>query len=894
MTGEMTPDATKLLEEHGGAVATELASTKRPRENIIHTKSHLAKRRKETLPSEAGGPSGSTTPQVSTSKSKGSKSSPSTSSEPRTPTTKDRNSESPNSDSLIPTISVLKKNCPQSTTLGEIEVQLSSSEPRFENDSEACNNSQTLQPTEPDQPSEDGSKAVGQQEATELEDGPGQLDESTNDIPPEESNPPGGVARDSLALPSINTDSPSTEQLLNEVDRIEARSPGSAAASRSTKPSTTPTKAVIYDSSTLVNWIWPNLDNSLSDATDRYQNCAIEKMRAKRRNQRRVWEAKPAELADLASMLTGSKDEAIKMIEGSPRIIARSHEQTPDGTTDAEFRPQIARNLDMISQIEYGSRAWTEIRTIRELEQVEREVEENSLRALMFPMCQAANNYYGDRPKEAFTAEIERETTRKTLMSQQMMTAVASQARPFYLSSELFRELHKIRQERILAEDATAAIDPKQRPPCEIDVNPTTKTERWMTTEDAPGALRSVGQFIRCQDSPSGGYEIFLDGKFFPKSLITFKGMEISTRPVNSSQEHHNYAAPKTRKGFTTHADVEERQLAEPGNSHLVFISPHDLDWEISHEAKFKIQQRQKNYKSRFQQCEVAHLQREIRLGDRILAELNEFRGELAHTSFYQGTLDEWRSVIEQATPVGPGLTYVASTHSHISAPTKGIHGFYRGNTYAVRISPFNRVDILTTESSEVTLSPMLLGGFDKICWEKEREHMEAILGPVQPQMVTADQSGWLGSVVRSNSDLRRPHTEVTIETALQVDEGQWRKSVMSPLVPEQINGWVQRPSCPGNESNLIRLQLEILQRTVSNLSVSLHSDAPQCMETLRLLSRQTIKAAATTLKRLDRMEEEEYVQGPSKEDVPRIWVPARIGPIDRDATEEGSSKISD
>ena len=183
----MTPDATKLLEEHGGAVATELASTKRPRENIIHTKSHLAKRRKETLPSEAGGPSGSTTPQVSTSKSKGSKSSPSTSSDPRTPTTKDRNSESPNSDSLIPTISVLKKNCPQSTTLGEIEVQLSSSEPRFENDSEACNNSQTLQPTEPDQPSEDGSKAVGQQEATGLEDGPGQLDEPPSDFPPEES-----------------------------------------------------------------------------------------------------------------------------------------------------------------------------------------------------------------------------------------------------------------------------------------------------------------------------------------------------------------------------------------------------------------------------------------------------------------------------------------------------------------------------------------------------------------------------------------------------------------------------------------------------------------------------------------------------------------------------------
>ena len=859
-TGTVTADASELVRKYGGTAAAELFGAKRARTVIDTNEVYLSKRLKTSTP-KTSGPDDSQnpgSPPAAILEPLASKTPNQPPEEESQQTKLDAESKigTPESICMIPTVEQLTKNYSGLTknkgNTDEPDLKLRESTERSENRPTSRDLLLNTEIAESDDESM-GNLEVNQAEAEPSISGEHQWAEPDS---PEKTEP-----------------------------RVELRSPGSAAASRSTKPSTTPTlEPTTHEASEKLrdtitrNWILPEDISVGTVTTRRYQFCATHKMRVRDNSQGTEWNAEPAEL-DLGGVLnTVARELAIGWVEGSPRIM--------NGTNR---RLQKTRNQDLLSKITPGTLAWTAIRSIRELEEVEYEVQNNGLRALIFPVNNALNDHLKLDRLDENVKEPNRVAKRKQILSDCMMNAVASQARPFWLDTGLFDELKTLREDRARAEASTATVNLKDhRPACPINVKPTTLTEQWVTTEQKQSP-QSVGRFIACVGTQSCGYSISVDGSYFPKDLILQQVMKISKRPANSAQEHHSYAAPKTRKGFTTTEDIEQRQLDQPGHSHLIFIAPHDDSWEKSSEARYKIQHREgKNYRRKVQQCELAHLHREIDLGDQLLSELNEFRGELAKTSFYQGTMDEWRTVIEQATPEGTSQTYTASAHAFISGPSTGVHDFYKRNTYVLRISPFNRIDILTADSAGVTMSPMLIGGFDKICREKEKEHMEEILGPVQEEFVTAECPDWLGPKVKSACPTERTRTEVTIPMALRVDEGIHGKPVMNSLEPSQLPGWTTHPrSISGNEANLLRLQLSILERTVNNLSVQFDSASPHCFENLRLGSQQAAQAAARTLGRLDQLEAQHGALLDKDADLPTIWVPARGGPIDEDSTTD-------
>ena len=467
LTGTMTADASELVRKYGGAAATELFGAKRPRNTIDTTEVYRFKRLKASTPT-AGKPDESPnqrSPPAATSGQTPAKTPDQTPPGEEGQQAKpdfENKTDTPESISMIPTVEQITKNYS-----GLTKSKGSTDEPGLElkDDTEMPNGHPTsrdrLLNTEPGE-SEDESMEEPEISHAEPE-------HNTSD----ELQPAGPEFPEKTEQPA------------------ELRSPGSVAANRSTKPSTTPTlKPTTHEmgersGDTITrNWILPDDASEGTVTTRKYQFCATHKMRVRDRSQGIEWNAEPAEL-DLGGVIsTVAREQAIGWVEGSPRIM-----NGPDR------RLQKTRNRDLLSSITPGTLAWTAIRSIRDLEAVEYAVKHNGLRALIFPVNNALNDHLKlDRLNED-VKEPNRVTKRKQILADCMMTAVASQARPFWLDTGLFDELRTLREDRARAEASTATVNLKDRPECPIDVKPTTLTEQWVTTEQKQPP-QSVGKFI--------------------------------------------------------------------------------------------------------------------------------------------------------------------------------------------------------------------------------------------------------------------------------------------------------------------------------------------------------------------------------------------------------------
>ena len=576
---------------------------------------------------------------------------------------------------------------------------------------------------------------------------------------------------------------------------------------------------------------WVTVGRSLP-MTD-YQLLAVNKIQTGDHQQRPPLEPESGrtELSE-ALEIDQQRKKLLRKLEGTKRVINLS-------ATGLEYRAQQVRTQDLVSQISPGTLAISAIRTVRDLEAVEHEMLENGLKVLLFPL----NNYVNKRKYRSLDDS-------KPWVSR-ITQAIASRARPFWLQPSVFEAV---------------ANDRKNIDSDRVE----TTFEKWMTTgeEDKPN---SVGKTLNFSKDATGALKLTTRAHFYPHELVLEKGATQSRRTVNSSESHPSTTQKGTRNGFITAKQVEEFQLEYPGASHLIFISPQNEAYKTIRRAEHRIQFDDPNYDRKIQQCKAEAFQYEVREGDRILTQLDEYRGLLKNSRFYQGTLDHWLPTMENATPEGTAFTYIGAQEDNLSAATSGTHCCDPTKPYVIRISAFNKIDLLTTATPDTPLGVKLIGGFDAVCRATEESMVRQILGPIQKTLITSEDPEWLGNKVRTTAQIDGQFTRVTLPVAVSVDIGSATRPRMTKLDPEKLVGWNRQPRTRfGNEANLLRLQSEILNRTVANLSVSLGNNSVHCCESLQLAASQVNRALLARLDNLDRVEKIE----PSR---PEVWTPIRL-----------------
>lgn len=578
----------------------------------------------------------------------------------------------------------------------------------------------------------------------------------------------------------------------------------------------------------IMNWVTAGQGFPMTD----YQLLAANKIQTGDHQQRPPLEPESGrtELSE-ALEVDQQRKKLLRKLEGTKRVINLS-------ATGLKYRAQRVRTQDLVSQISPGTLAISAIRTVRDLEAVEHEMLENGLKVLLFPL----NNYVNKRKYRSLDDS-------KPWFSR-ITQAIASRARPFWLQPSVFEAV---------------AHDRKNINSDRVE----TTFEKWMTTgeEDKPN---SVGKTLSFGKDATGALKLTTRPHFYPHDLVLEKGATQSRRSVNLSESHPSTTQKGTRNSFITAEQVEEFQLEYPGASHLIFISPQNEAYKTIRRAEHRIQFDDPNYDRKIQQCKADAFQYEIREGDRILTQLDEYRGLLKNSRFYQGTLDHWLPTIENATPEGTAFTYIGTQDDSLSTATSGTHCCDPTKPYVLRISAFNKIDLLTTATPDTSLGVKLIGGFDAACRATEESIIKQILGPIQQTLVTSEDPEWLGNKVRTNAQVEDQETQVTLPVALSVDIGSATRPRMTQLDPEKLVGWNREPRTRfGNEANLLRLQSEVLNRTVANLSVSL-GNSVDCCEVLQLVASQVNRALLARLDNLDRAEKNERSR-------PAVWTPIRL-----------------